>query len=214
MPALKAWTVPPWSSTVVLYLHLGDYYSFMEFDLAKVGGGAGNLANIVKAFAGAGIANRTIAVFDNDTAAAASLKALERVALPPHIRMLRLPDMDLLRHYPTLGPTGGVSMDVNGVAASIELYLGEDVLRDGRQFMPVQWTGFDVALQRYQGEVLEKQKIQERFFRKLKTAKANGPGGDALDWRGLRSILERIFAAFHTFDNKRICGRACAFHSE
>jgi len=201
-------------SLVVLYPHLADYYSFMEFDLAKVGGGAGNLANIVKSFAGAGISNRTIAVFDNDTAAAASLKALERVTLPLHIRTLRLPDVDLLRHYPTLGPTGAVSMDVNGLAGSIELYLGEDVLRDGRRFIPVQWTGFDIGLQRYQGEVLEKQKIQERFFRKVQTAKANGPGGDAFDWRGLRSILESIFGAFHNFDNKRICGWAHTFHSE
>jgi hypothetical protein len=200
-------------SLVVLYPHLADYYSFMEFDLVKVGGGAGNLANIVKAFAGAGIANRTIALFDNDSAAAASLKALERVVLPPHIRTLRLPDIDLLRHYPTLGPTGAASMDVNGVAASIELYLGEDVLRVGQQFAPVQWTGFDVGLQRYQGEVLEKQKIQERFFEKLQLAKANGLGADALDWRGLRSIFERIFAAFHEFNNKRICGWARTFRS-
>jgi hypothetical protein len=48
----------------LLYPHLAGYYSFMEFDALRVGGGAGNLANLVKAFAGAGIANRTIALFD------------------------------------------------------------------------------------------------------------------------------------------------------
>jgi hypothetical protein len=128
-------------SLVLLYPHLADYYSFMDFNVARVGGGAGNLANFVKAFAGAGIINRTIALFDNDTAGAAGFMSLEKIALPPHIIVLRLPDLELLRSYPTIGPSGDLGMDVNGVAASIELYLGEDVLLgDEKQLIPVQWT--------------------------------------------------------------------------
>lgn len=50
--------------------------------------------------------------------------------------------------------SGAVKMDVNGVEAGIELFLGDDVLRNGRRFIPVQWTAFDVGSRRYQGEVL------------------------------------------------------------
>jgi hypothetical protein len=44
-------------SLSLLYPHLADYFTFMDFDSAKVGGGAGSLANMVKSFSGAGIIN-------------------------------------------------------------------------------------------------------------------------------------------------------------
>lgn len=46
----------------LLYPHLADYFSFMDF--AEYGGGAGQLANLVRAFSGAGIVNRVVALFD------------------------------------------------------------------------------------------------------------------------------------------------------
>lgn len=49
---------------------------------------------------------------------------------------MRLPDLEFLKSYPTLGPNGLANMDINGVAASIELYLGNDVLR-GDGFLPI-----------------------------------------------------------------------------
>lgn len=193
-------------SLALLYPHLADYYSFMEFDLARVGGGAGNLANMVKAFAGAGIVNKTIALFDNDTAGAAAIKSLEKIALPPHIRVLRLPDLELLKSYPTIGPSGNVAMDVNGVAASIELYLGEDVLLgDEKELIPVQWTGFDSGMRQYQGEVLDKDKIRERFRRKLESARFNRNATGNEQWNDLKAIFSTIFSAFNDLANKQIC---------
>jgi HEPN/Toprim N-terminal domain 1 len=44
-------------SLKLLYPHLSDYFSFMDFDGAKVGGGADSLATMVKSFSGAGILN-------------------------------------------------------------------------------------------------------------------------------------------------------------
>jgi hypothetical protein len=199
-------------SLELLFPHLAKYYSFMEFDAARVGGGAGNLVNLVKAFAGAGIANRTIALFDNDTAAAAALKTLERVALPPHIKTLRLPDLTSLKSYPTIGPSGTVSMDVNGVAGSIELYLGEDVLNDGAELVPIQWKGFDAGMRRYQGEVLEKDKLHERFFRKVECAKSDQSSLAGPQWVSLRAIFADVFAAFHDFDRGHILDSARSYH--
>jgi hypothetical protein len=43
---------------------------------------------------------------------------------------MQYPEIDIARDYPTLGTNGLSHMDVNGLAGSIELYLGADVLRD------------------------------------------------------------------------------------
>lgn len=191
-------------SLSLLFPHLEDYYSFMEFETGRVGGGAGNLANLVKAFAAAGIVNRTIAVFDNDTAATAALKTLSRIRLPSHIKVVKLPDRESLRGYPTIGPSGRVALDVNGVAASIELYLGEDVLRQDGEWTPVQWTGFDVGVRQYQGEVLDKQGIQRRFFEKLRGASSEIARLGGPEWDDLKAVFQSLFEAFHDFDQTRI----------
>ena len=65
-----------------LYPHLADQFTFMDFEGARVGGGAGSLANILKAFAGAGIVNKTLGIFDNDNAGEAAIRTLRGVALP------------------------------------------------------------------------------------------------------------------------------------
>ena len=192
------------ASLDLLYPHLADYYSFMEFDAMRVGGGAGNLANLVKAFAGAGVVNKTIAIFDNDTAGQSAIRGLANLDLPEHLAVLILPWLDLLKAYPTIGPSGRVDMDINGLAASIELYLGEDVLADDEGMCRVQWTGYDTALRQYQGQVLDKIGIQSRFREKLVATRTAGAAPDAPEWSGLRAIFDRIFAAFHPLDGQRI----------
>ncbi len=139
-------------SLKLLYPHLADYIGFMDFEGAAIAGGAGPLVATVKAFAGAGIANRVVALFDNDTAARAAVRGLRRVELPASIRIEHYPPLPVARDYPTLGPSGAVSMDVNGLAGSVELYFGEDVLRgpDG-QLMPVVWRNYEDALGTYHG---------------------------------------------------------------
>lgn len=139
----------------LLYPHLKEYFSFLDFESTGFGGGVGNLVNVVKAFAGSGIVNNIIALFDNDTAAVSACKSLEKITMPPSIAIRHLPELELLKSYPTIGPSGSVDLDVNGMAASIELYLGEDVLRlDGSNLAPIQWTGYDKSVKKYQGEVL------------------------------------------------------------
>lgn len=184
----------------LLFPHLADYYSFLEFDSVRYGGGAGNLVNTLKAFAGAGISNRIIALFDNDTAAASAILGVADVDLPSHIRIIQLPPIDLLREYPTLGPTGMARMDVNGLASSLELFLGEDVLQMDGELSPVQWTGYDARLKRYQGEVVRKEELQSRFSEKLKEARSL----DGVQWRDLRAVFRSIFAAFDEFSITQI----------
>ena len=101
----------------ILYPHLAEYYSFLEFNSSRSPGGAGHLVSLVKAFAGAGVTNRIVALFDNDTSAREATRALKPLSLPSNIVALHYPDLELLRDYPTLGPSGLTTLNVNGLAA-------------------------------------------------------------------------------------------------
>jgi hypothetical protein len=187
-------------SLALWFPHLAEFYRFMDFDGARVAGGAGPLAGMVKAFVGAGIANRVLALFDNDTAGASAIRSLAQVALPPNIKVLQYPRLDLASCYPTVGPSGLATMDVNGLACSVELYLGRDVLEQDGELVPVQWRGYDEGLRRYQGEIAGKKTLQERFGEKLSRAESNPLIKSEQDWGGMRLILEQIRTAFHDDD--------------
>lgn len=181
----------------VLYPHLTDYYAFMDFAAMAVPGGAPQLVASVKAFAGAGITNRVVAMFDNDSAARDALRALDRLPLPKNFRVLRYPDVPSASKWPTIGPTGDVSLNVNGLAGSIELYFGADVLRrpDG-SLTPVQWKGFIPGVGQYQGEILDKPELQARFRQKVQLATSSPGRVGELDWAGMRAILDTLRNAF------------------
>lgn len=181
----------------VLAPHLEGYLTFPDFEAANAAGGTGRLVASIRAFAAAGILNRTIALFDNDVAGRAALRSLAGTRLPVSLRVATLPELPIAREYPTRGPSGTSHQDVNGRAASIELYFGEDVLRgeDG-DLMPVTWGGRDVALDDWQGEVADKQELQRRFREKLRRASEDPTLVETLDWAGMRLILDCILRTF------------------
>jgi len=201
-------------SLKLLYPDVSEYFTFMDFETARIAGGASGLANIVKAFAAAGIVNRVTAIFDNDTAGEVAVRSLRHTPLPRNIRILKLPVFEPLREYPTIGPTGLNSMDVNGIAGSIELYLGADVLSDERgTLIPVQWTGFEAGLKKYQGEVLSKSVIQERFGRRLQACQEDPSLLSKTDWTGIRTILSAIVDAFKDADANDILSSLAQHHA-
>ena len=178
--------------------HLTDFYSFMNFEGVRMEGGAGALTTVVKAFAAAGISNRVVALYDNDTAGRSAMQALAQVTLPENIVVMQLPRSDLASFYPTQGPTGISPTDVNGLTVSIDLYLGMDVLQDGAGFAPVEWRGLDPRLRQYQGEVIGKNQIPERFRRKIATCEQNPDQISSYDWKDMRLVLtecERYYDA-------------------
>lgn len=182
----------------VLYPYLSDLIKFLEWE-RRPEGGVSALKRMTISFGAAGVANRIVAIFDNDTAAADVLRSLDLTSLPANIRVLRYPDLDLARHYPTLrSPEGSMDVsDVNGLAGSIELYLGRDVLElDGGSLCPVQWKSFINGMQRYQGEITHKRKIQDAFRDKCKQALCVPEKVTEQDWDGMRSIIEAILSSF------------------
>jgi hypothetical protein len=184
---------------------LNDYVSFLDFSGWNIPGGASFLESMVRSFVAAGIRDRIVAVFDNDTAGFASHGRLGKLTLPSNVRVIRYPDINLARSYPTLGPSGTVMMDVNGLAASIELYLGEDVIRDqAGSFIPIQWKSFDQSLKRYQGEIIDKRGCWRRFNEKLERAGNNLRNHDGPEWRDLLLVTDAIRTAFIVADAEEL----------
>lgn len=185
-------------SLKLLHPRITDLLSFMDFETYDPDGGAAALVKQVRAFAGAGVLNRVIALFDNDSASLDAIRALRTTPLPNRIKIVTLPDAEFLRRYPTLGPAGNSEADINGVAASIELYLGTDVLTDpdSGELTRVQWKGYVAGVKKYYGEILDKGAIQARFKERLARCKAGKEALMAGDWSGLELIFKKIFSAF------------------
>ena len=101
---------------------------------------------------------------------------------------IRLPDIELAREYPTVGPQGRHRTDINGLACGIELYLGEAALSADGGLRPVQWTG--KVGDAWQGDVGNKKAVRDRFLEEMRrgnVAAVREFPEMALVWR---SILE------------------------
>lgn len=182
----------------LLYPYMSKFYSFMNFSEYKVQGSTNFLTHYLKAFAASGIQNPVIALYDNDSAGLAELMDLERFHTPDNFRIMHLPDIDLAQNYPTLGPNGKESLNINGRACSIELFLGTDVLSESGELIPVHWRGYNDKTKTYQGEIMQKGIVQSRFFDKCKAVEVSGevPTEENKNWMEMRFLLHTLFNAF------------------
>lgn len=195
------------TSLAVIYPHLREFIRFADFT-QRPEGSAGALVSTVKAFAAAGITNRVVALFDADTAAYDAVRALRGLQLPPSIVVRHLPPLDIATSYPTVGPEGQGTVDVNGRACSLELYLGSDVLKAADGSLPaIRWTAFMPGVGAWHGAVERKGELHARFTEKAKLALRDPSQVPAQDWAGLRSILDVIRYAFAT-DSREISAPA------
>lgn len=183
-------------SLKLLYPHLSEYYSFMDFGM-RPSGGVGPLVNAVKSFAGSGIVNKIIALFDNDTAAFSAVESLKQINIPNNIVITHYPDIELANNYPALGPSGLHHQNINELACGIELYCGIDILSQDGELTPIRWKGFDDRLKRYQGEILHKNEIKRTFLAKLGDCQENPSNIQKSDWSGIDQIFQHIFQAFN-----------------
>lgn len=172
-----------------LYPHLKDYYHFIDFDEYKVESSASALVKLVTSFAAANVKHPIIALFDNDTAGLKEMKKLTSKTVPPNIKILKYPDITIAKKYPTIGPTGKKKMNINGLACSIEMYFGVDVLTRNNALIPIQWKGFEEKEKKYQGEIADKNYVQETFRKKLKKA-------EVTEIDELNKLLNGIFNAY------------------
>jgi hypothetical protein len=176
------------------YPEVRDLYSFMDFEGFKVEGGASPLARLLRGFAGAGLTDRFIAIFDNDAAGHEALASLKSIALPPNIRAITLPDLEFACDYPTVGPTGKVNADINGTAASIETFLGREALTRDDELRPVRWSQWNKQAERYQGEIEGKSEVSASYLAAIKQNK--NPADLRRRFSDIDALLRAIFAIF------------------
>lgn len=172
-----------------LYPHLKDYYHFIDFDEYRVESSASTLVKLITSFAAANVKHPIIALFDNDTTGLKEMKKLISNAIPQNIKILKYPDITIAKNYPTVGPTGKKKMNVNGLACSIEMYFGVDVLTRNKELIPIQWKGFEEKEKKYQGEIADKKYVQETFRKKLRRIELN-------ELNDFNKILNEIFNAY------------------
>lgn len=191
------------NSLQILYPEYADLYVFFDFNMMDSPGSTNQLVNLLKGFINCGIGERIIAIFDNDTAAYEAQSNLDNNKITNNIRIMNLPYLKWAESYPTLGPTGEVKTNINGMACSIELFMGRNLLTENNSFIPIQWTGYSKKLNKYQGEILYKSKVNEKFREVIKKVERDGVSNVNHDWEPLKYLWENIFNIFN-YDKDKI----------
>lgn len=170
-----------------------DYLSIADFTQGAEGGASG-LVRALRTLAQLAIPNTILGLFDNDAAGREAISALRKVALPANIGFETYPDLQFAKAYPTIGPTGPADADINGKALSIELFLGADCIKEGRDMLPIEWTGLNHRMQVYQGSIINKKLVQKRFEEKVSRTRARAAISTD-DWSSLDLLGDFIMHA-------------------
>jgi len=177
----------------VLRPDVRDYFTFLDFAGFSAPGGTDRVVSLAKGLAAASVMNRVVAVLDNDVAGREAERQLSRAGLPPTFAVMRLPQQDFARKYPTLGPSGSQLENINGRACTIEFMFGEEFLRvaNGGALPPVRWKSYLPGMNDCQGVITNKSTIQ-RAIRELLSSTTEWPR-DAR--RAASSVIDVLLVA-------------------
>jgi HEPN/Toprim N-terminal domain 1 len=151
-------------SIELLYPEISDFCTFIDMSENYPFTGTGNLFLFCQGLARIRIQNKVLVVFDNDTAGNAAYQKVKALKLPPNMQIALLPSLPDFESFPTLGPSGPNTEDINGRAVAIELYLD---LSHGSVTTPkVRWTSYDKRLDCYQGELVDKESFALDFHKR------------------------------------------------
>jgi hypothetical protein len=143
--------------------HIVDFFRFVDMEEGYPFSGTGNLHRFTQGLVSIGIQNNTVIIYDNDAEGLAKLAATKKLSLPSNVRAIQLPPLDIFSNFPTEGPTGVASADINGKAAAIECYL--DLRPDSLPDPIVRWSSFCKELGVYHGELLHKTQYMKNFLK-------------------------------------------------
>ncbi|CTQ53875.1 hypothetical protein LP7551_02406 [Roseibium album] len=183
------------AAIAAMYPEFSDIFSFVDFKEFKVDGGASPLTKTVRAFAGARMMQRILALFDNDAAGHEQKQLLDRTKLPANIKAMVLPDLPFARRYPTIGPEGLRDLDINGTACAIEMFLGQTALSDEHgELRPVRWANWNKNAGRYHGGLEDKGAVARHFLEAVSASSA--PSQLKRRFKDMDRLLKTIFCAF------------------
>lgn len=176
-------------SIQLLYPHLFDYYNFKDFKVSNASGSAHQLFLEIKALIAINHKDKVVALFDNDGEGVKWFNELKKINIPENFVVLTYPNIELLEEYPT---TKNTYKNLNGVAGSIEMYLGKDILKENCEFIPVELSNQKVL----HGVIKHKDNLQKKYFKKIKKCKTEMSLINSYDWNEMKILLTQIFEAF------------------
>lgn len=73
--------------------------------------------------------------------------------------------------------------------------LGQDILKVNGKYEPVLWKGYEDKMKTYQGEIVNKKCVEDKFREKIKRISC-GEDIKPEEWYECQMLLEQIFKAF------------------
>lgn len=186
-------------SMELLYPAYVQYFSFLDIELSNLELGANRIITYLKSFISAGIVNKVLVLFDNDSEGCFCKQELLKLKkIPDNFCIKTYPDIKIAENYPTICPTGIENLNVNGSACSIELYLCEESIKENSQLISIQWKSFNDKINKYQGGFSNKNKgaIQKKYENILKSCKRDKNCINKHSFNNMKTLLQSIFTAF------------------
>lgn len=182
----------------LLYPQYSNYFSFLDIELSNLELGANRIITYLKSFISAGIMNKVIVLFDNDAEGIYCKNELLKLKnIPNNFSIKTYPDIEITKSYPTIYPTGIETLNINGSACSIELYLCEEILKEKNQYIPVQWKSFNEHVKKYQGVISKKWDIQKGYDKIIKECTSDLKLINNYNFDNMKVLIEDIFYSFN-----------------
>lgn len=162
-----------------------DFFRFVDMHDNYPFTGTGNLFRFCQGLASIGLQNKAVVIFDNDTEGASAFERVGKLALPATMGVLQLPSLPEFESFPTIGPQGVTSENINGRAVAIECFL--DLEHEASRKPRVRWSSFNKDRGEYQG-ALEEKDDYVRQFKELRGV------GDGYNFSKLNALLDALLS--------------------
>lgn len=167
---------------------VADFFKFIDVSRRHPFSGAGNLVRFAEGLEKIDVHNQVLFVLDNDVEGLIAFETITASNLPDNMQAMVLPSLPDFEAFPTKGPHGSHTANINGRAAAIECYL--DLAQSNLPGAEVIWTSYKKNKQVYQGELLDKVLFTKAFLRQTKDTIAAGN----YDVSKLEVLLDSIIA--------------------
>ncbi|MCA1197309.1 hypothetical protein K9B35_04970 [Sphingomonas sp. R647] len=141
---------------------IADFFRFIDVNESHPFWGTGSLVKFAEGLVRIDVQNQILFLLDNDTEGRDAERRLQALGMPTNMRAMVLPDHPSLRDFPSLGPQGMSSGDINGRAAAIECYL--DLALPSYPPAKVVWSNYKKEVDAWQGALEHKGSYAKHFF--------------------------------------------------
>lgn len=173
----------------LFYPHLMDLFFFWDFSIKL--GSADALVSTTQSLISSKIPNNIISIFDNDTEGnrAKCKLVLSLDTTPENVKIITYPELEFAKAYPVINLQQIKKHDdVNSRGCAIEMYLGQDILKDTNgEFYPLYDNDNQLKFKNSTKKV-----IQNKFEDKM--TQSNSPD----DFLDLKLIIDHILKSIYS----------------